>query len=187
MIIYRRAFKVGDRVRIGEVTGEVSRIRLQVTHVRTYKNEDVVIPNSTILGQEVTNYSTLARSSGLILHTTVRIGYETPWRQVEAMLLLAASRTTGMLAEPAPFVLQLSLGDFAVVYELNVGCDDTRALAFRYADLHRNILDVFNEHGVQIMTPAYEGDPESAKVVSKERWYAAPAKDQGSAEGDQKR
>jgi small-conductance mechanosensitive channel len=180
-LVYRRAFKVGDRVRIGEVLGEVSQIRLQVTHVRTYKNEDVVLPNSAILGQEVTNYTTLARSRGLILHTTVRIGYGTPWRKVEAMLLLAASRTGGLLPEPAPFVLQLSLGEFAVAYEINVACDDTRAVAQLYSALHRNILDVFNEHDVQIMTPAYEGDPDQAKVVPKDRWYEAPAR--GDATG----
>jgi small-conductance mechanosensitive channel len=183
---YRRTFRVGDRVRIGDVVGDVLDIRLQVTHVRTPKNEEVVVPNSVILGSAVTNYSSLAGSRGLILHTTVGIGYETPWRQVEAMLVLAAERTPGMLREPAPFVLQRALGDFCITYELNAFCDRADRMAFLYAGLHRSILDVFNEYGVQIMTPAYEGDPEQPKVVPREQWYTAPAapppaEDHGSA------
>ncbi len=172
---YRRAFRVGDRVRIGEAMGDVTEIRLQVTHLRTVKNEEVIVPNSSILNSEIVNYSTFARAQGLILHTTVGIGYEVPWRQVEAMLLLAAERTTGLLREPPPFVLQKSLGDFAVNYELNASCDDAQAMAPLYTALHRNVLDVFNEYGVQIMTPAYEGDPEQPKVVPKEQWHASPA------------
>jgi len=172
---YRRAFRVGDRVRIGDVTGDVADIRLQVTHIRTPKNEDVVIPNSAILNGEVTNYSTLARTRGLILHTSVGIGYETPWRQVEAMLLMAAERTAGLLREPSPFVLQQALGDFAVTYELNVFCDRPHEMNRLYTDLHRSILDVFNEYGVQIMTPSYEGDPEQPKLVPREQWFTEPA------------
>jgi small-conductance mechanosensitive channel len=117
----------------------------------------------------------MARERGLILHTTVGIGYETPWRQVEAMLLEAAARTPGLQREPAPFVLQKLLGDFCVTYEINVYCDTPQGMEVRYADLHRSILDVFNEYGVQIMTPAYRGDPEQPKVVPKEQWYTAPA------------
>src|SRR5262245_11499134 len=156
---YRRAFRMGDRVKISGVTGDVIEMRLQVTHLRTIKNEEVIIPNSTILNNEVVNYTSLARTRGLILHTTVGIGYETPWRQVEAMLLLAADRTPEIKREPAPFVRQLALGDFAVTYEINVYCDNAQAMSRVYTALHENILDVCNEHGVQIMTPAYEGDP----------------------------
>jgi len=174
-LTYRRAFKVGDRIRVGSTLGDVTGIRLQVTHVRTPKNEDVVIPNSEILRQEVVNYSTLAASRGLLLHTTVGIGYETPWRQVEAMLLLAAERTPGLLQDPPPFVLHTALGDFCVTYELNVACSTPQAMARLYTDLHRNILDVFNEYGVQIMTPAYEGDTAQPKVVPREQWFLEPA------------
>jgi small-conductance mechanosensitive channel len=175
-MIYRRAFKVGDRIRIDNVTGDVTERRLMVTHLRTIKNEEIVVPNSTIINSNIINYSTLAGSSGLILHTTVGIGYETPWRQVEAMLRLAADRTPGLLKDPAPFVLHKSLGDFAVTYELNAYCDDPQRMAQLYTAMHQNVLDVFNEHGVQIMTPAYEGDPETPKVVPKDQWYLSPAK-----------
>ena len=173
---YRRAFRMGDRVKISGVMGDVIEMRLQVTHLRTIKNEEVIIPNSTILNNEVVNYSSLARTRGLILHTTVGIGYETPWRQVEAMLFLAADRTPEIKREPAPFVRQLALGDFAVTYEINVYCDNVQAMGRIHTALHENILDVFNEHGVQIMTPAYEGDPEQPKVVPKEQWFSAPAR-----------
>jgi small-conductance mechanosensitive channel len=176
MLTYRRAFRIGDRVRIGQVTGDVSDVRLQVTHLRTNKNESVTIPNSIILSSEVTNFSTLAQTEGLILHLTVGIGYETPWRQVEAMLLLAASRVPGIKREPAPFVHQLALSDFAVTYELNAYTDTPQKMLSLRTALHRAVLDVFNEYGIQIMTPAYEGDPEQAKLVPRDKWYAAPAK-----------
>jgi small-conductance mechanosensitive channel len=174
-VTYRRAFRVGDRITVGDLTGEVTEVRLLVTHLRTPKNEEIIVPNSVVLQSHVVNYSKLAQSRGLILHTTISIGYETPWRQVEAMLLLAAERTTTVLREPAPFVLEKSLGDFAVTYELNAFVESANALLERYAALHRNILDVFNEYGVQIMTPAYEGDPEQPKVVPQEHWFTAPA------------
>ncbi|UCD46922.1 MAG: mechanosensitive ion channel [Deltaproteobacteria bacterium] len=172
---YRRAFRLGDRIKVDDYTGDVVEIRNLVTHLRTPKNEEVVLPNSVILNSHVVNYSALAKKQGLILHTTVGIGYETPWRQVEAMLLMSAERTPGLLREPPPFVLAKSLGDFAVSYELNVHCDDPAAMPRLYSALHLNILDVFNEYGIQIMTPAYEGDPEQAKIVPREQWYASPA------------
>jgi len=173
---YRRAFRNGDRIRVGDVTGEVVDSRVLVTTLRTTKNELVVVPNSEILSKSVVNYSTLARERGLLLHTTVGIGYETPWRQVEAMLLMAAERTEGLRREPAPFVLQTGLGDFCVTYELNAATDDASRLPALYSALHANILDVFNEYGVQIMTPNYEADPQEPKLVRPGEWYAAPAR-----------
>jgi small-conductance mechanosensitive channel len=111
---YRRAFRIGDRISSGDFTGEVTQMRLMVTHLRTIKNEEIVVPNSLLLTNHIVNYSRLAKTDGLILHTTVGIGYEAPWRQVEAMLIMAATRTPGLLRQPAPFVLEKSLGDFAI-------------------------------------------------------------------------
>jgi small-conductance mechanosensitive channel len=170
MMTYRRAFKVGDRVKIGDAFGDVIQTRLQVTHLKSVKNEEIIIPNSQILGGEVVNYTSLARERGLILHTEVGIGYEVPWRQVEAILLDAAARTPGLSPKPAPFVLVKKLGDFAITYELNVGCEDATTMAAAYTALHHHVLDVFNEHGIQIMTPAYEGDPAEPKIVRPEHW-----------------
>ena len=176
MMTYRRAFKVGDRVKIGDAMGDVIETRLQVTHLKSFKNEEIVIPNSQILGSEVVNYSSLVRTQGLILHTEVGIGYETPWRQVEAMLLAAASRCQLPSGEPPrAFVLVRKLADFAVTYELNLYCTDIKAMLPLYTSMHRHILDVFNEYGVQIMTPAYEGDPEQPKIVAPKDWFTAPA------------
>jgi len=173
---YRRTFHVGDVVQIGQYLGEVVEMRMLVTHLRTPKNEEVIVPTSSIVGGEVVNYSSMARTRGLILHTNVGIGYETPWRQVEAMLIEAAGRTEGLLKSPPPFVNQTALGDFAITYEINVHCDAPIRMRALYSELHRNILDVFNEYGVQIMTPAYEGDPEVPKIVPKEQMYTSPAR-----------
>jgi len=172
---YRRTFHIGDIVRIGQHVGAVHEMRLLVTHLCTAKNEEVIVPNSAIMSAEVVNYSSLAKERGLVLHTTVNIGYETPWRQVEAMLIESAARTPGLLRDRPPFVHQTSLGPFSITYEINVYCDTPVGMRARYSELHRNILDVFNEYGVQIMTPAYEGDPEQAKVVPRDQWFTSPA------------
>lgn len=172
---YRGAFKEGDWVRIGEITGKVEEIKLMTTRIKTLKNESVMIPNSNILNTDVINNSVMAREAGLVIYTTVGIGYDTPWRQVEAMLILAAERTEGLQKEPKPFVLQTLMGDFAVNYEINAYCKDNARLPRIKSDLHRNIQDIFNEHDVQIMSPAYVADPQTAKVVPPENWYAEPA------------
>ncbi len=174
-ITYQRAFKIGDRVKINDVIGDVTARSVLETRLRSLKNEEIVIPNSTVLNNNVINYSAEANTNGLILHTTVGIGYEVPWRQVETMLLLAAERTKDIKTEPKPFVLQQSLGDFAVNYELNAYCGDAKQMAKLYTSLHRNILDVFNEHNVQIMTPNYVQDTEQPKIVQQDQWYAPPA------------
>jgi small-conductance mechanosensitive channel len=179
MVIFRRAYKVGDRVKIGDQVGDVVELRLQATHLRTIKNEEIIVPNSLVLNTQVINYSSLAGKGGLILHTLVTIGYDAPWRQIHALLLLAAGRTEGLLREPKPFVLQTALNDFYVSYELNVYTDRPREMVQIYSDLHRNIQDAFNEHGVQIMSPHYLGDPAQAKIVPKEQWYRPPASQEG--------
>jgi len=155
LMTYRRAFRVGDWVRIGDVMGDVTQIRLQVTHIRTPKNEGIVLPNSAILATNVTNYSAEARENGLILHTTVTIGYGAPWRQVHDLLVSAALGTGHILKEPAPFVLQTALNDFYVSYELNAYTDTPHLMLRIYSDLHQNIQDTFNEAGVEIMSPHY--------------------------------
>lgn len=144
-MVYRRAFRVGERVKIADFLGDVTEMRLLVTHLRTPKNEEVVVPKSLILNSHVVNYSSIARGKNLILHTNVTIGYDTPWRLVNALLLMAAERTPGILREPKPFVFQKSLGDFYVDYELNAFTDDPLAMWQTYSDLHKNILDAFNE------------------------------------------
>lgn len=185
VVHYRRAFKIGDRIRINDILGDVTEIRMQVTHMRTIKNEEVIVPNSTILNSHIINYSSLVREKGLILHTEVTIGYDTPWRQVHEMLLKAAQKTSGLLKEPPPFVLQKSLDDFYVRYELNAYTDAPQMMARVYSELHKNIQDSFNEYGVQIMSPHYRGDPAHMKVVPKENWYKPPAKQSKQGENNE--
>jgi small-conductance mechanosensitive channel len=154
-ITYMRAFKVGDRVRIGDTVGDVIDKSLLVTHVRTIKNEDITIPNAMIMNTHVVNYSARAKEEGLILHTSVTIGYDAPWRTVHELLIEAARKTACILAEPKPFVLQTALNDFYVTYELNAFTDEPRVMVNTYSALHRNIQDSFNEAGVEIMSPHY--------------------------------
>jgi len=174
-LIYRGAFKSGDRIRVGDVVGIVIRSRLQGTHLRTAKNEEVVVPNAQLINGTIVNYSSLAGSGGVITSVVVGIGYETPWRQVEAMLMLAAGRTEGVSRDAPPFVWHRELGDFCVSYELNVHVRDADAVERIRTALSRNVLDAFNEYGVQIMTPAYERDPAEPKVVAPGDWHLPPA------------
>lgn len=179
-LTYRGAFREGDRVRIGEHIGDIVDVRALSTRMRSLKNEEINIPNSEVLASAVVNYSTYQRDRGIILHTDVGIGYDVPWRQVEALLLMAAQRTPGLERNPEPFVLQTAMGDFTVVYQLNAYCREAERMTSLYSALHASIQDVFNEYGVQIMSPNYEMDPAEPKVVPRERWYAAPAKPEGA-------
>jgi len=152
ILTYMRAFSVGDRVKIADTMGDVIEKTLLVTRVRTAKNADITIPNSMVLGSHIINYSSSAQ---LILHTTVTIGYDVPWRQVHELLIAAARATDRIVADPKPFVLQTALNDFSVSYELNAYTDTPSAMASVYSALHQNIQDRFNEAGVEIMSPHY--------------------------------
>jgi small-conductance mechanosensitive channel len=155
VLTYMRPFHIGDRVQIADTTGDVIEKSLLVTRVRTIKNEEITIPNSMILNAHIINYSAMARGGGLILHTTVTIGYDAPWRQVHELLIAAARATEHILTEPAPFVLQTSLNDFYVSYELNAYTGQPSLMADLYGALHQNIQDSFNKAGVEIMSPHY--------------------------------
>lgn len=155
ILTYMRAFRVGDRVKIADSVGDVLEKTLLVTRVRTIKNVYVTIPNSMILASHIVNYSSSAAEYGLILNTTVTIGYGTEWRKVHELLISAARRTEGILETPAPFVLQTSLDDFYVSYELNAYTGNPQVMAVTYSLLHQNIQDAFNEAGVEIMSPHY--------------------------------
>ena len=143
-----------------------------------YKRQVLTLPNSLITGSVTRNYSRVVKGVGYIVDTTVTIGYDTPWRQVEAMLLEAARRTEGVRDDPRPQVFQTGLSDFYPEYRLVAQAvpSEPRPRAELLSLLHANIQDVFNEYGVQIMSPHYLGDPRDAKVVPKENWHAAPAK-----------
>jgi small-conductance mechanosensitive channel len=172
VLTYTRAFRLGDRVKLGGAFGDIVETTLLATHVRTIKNEEITIPNSIALGSTVTNYSRMAGTSGLILHTSVTIGYDAPWRKVHDLLIEAALATPGVLNEPRPFVWQTALNDFYVTYEINAYTASPRDMIDTYAALHSRIQDAFYAAGVEIMSPHYtalrDGNtvaiPESARA-----------------------
>ena len=176
MLMYSRTLRVGDFVRTGDLEGTVVQLGLFATRIRTNKREIVTIPNTVLAGQVTKNYTQAQKREPVVVGTGITIGYDTPWRQVEGLLLLAAERTPGIRTDPAPWVNQRSLGDFYVDYELCAALEDATLRVRTLTALHANILDAFNEYGVQITSPNYEADPEAAKVVPREQWYAAPAR-----------
>ncbi|MDL1891754.1 mechanosensitive ion channel family protein [Sphingobacteriales bacterium CHB3] len=155
VITYMRPFKIGDRVKIADTMGDIVEKTLLVTRIRTTKNVDITIPNSMVLGSHIINYSSSAREMGLILHTTVTIGYDAPWKKVHELLISAAKDSEYILKVPKPFVVQTSLGDFYVSYQLNVFTSSPNLMEQIYSDLHARIQDKFNEAGVEIMSPHY--------------------------------
>lgn len=177
ILTYSRTIRVGEYVRIGDHEGTVTEMGMFTSRIRTGLGEELTLPNSMIAGTVTKNYSRAVQGRGYIVDTVVTIGYDTPWRQVEAMLLEAAKRTNGILDTPTPRVFQTGLADYYPVYRL-VGQAipaQPRPRAEVLNMLHANIQDVFNEYGVQIMSPNYRGDPEQAKVVPPDQWYLAPA------------
>jgi small-conductance mechanosensitive channel len=176
MLMYSRALRVGDYAQIGETEGTVVTLGMFSTRIRTPWNEIVSLPNAVIVGTTTKNYSREEETGGVVLTATVTIGYNAPWRQVHAMLIEAAGRTEGLLKDPAPFVRQRSLSDFYVEYLLGSRIAEPRKRIAVLDTLHRNIQDVFNEYGVQIMSPHYVADPAEKVWVPKENWYEAPAK-----------
>jgi small-conductance mechanosensitive channel len=156
VLTYMRAYKIGDRVRIGEATGDVVEKSLLVTRIKTIKNEVISIPNSTVMSSHTTNYSAEAKEHGLIIHTTVTIGYENPWRHIHELLIKAALATDLIEKDPAPFVFQTSLDDFYVSYQINAYTHVANKQHITYSILHQNIQDMFNEAGVEIMSAHYK-------------------------------
>ena len=155
VLTYMRLFKMGDRVKIGSISGDVIEKNMLVTRVRTTKNEIISIPNATVMNSHTINYSSDAPEKGLIMHSTITIGYDVPWRKMEAVLIKAALKTPLLLDDPAPFVLQTSLDDFYVSYQINAYTREPNKQATIYSNLHANIQDFCNEAGIEIMSPHY--------------------------------
>ena len=174
-LIYSRALAVGDTVRLGDVEGVVTEVGLLSTKLACAGRE-VTYPNSVVIGGAVTNYTRLSRGKGPLVTTLVTIGYDAPWRQVQALLLGAAGETRGLRRDPAPFVLQRALGDFYVEYELMAQLEgDAIERPHVLSDLHAHVQDAFNAAGVQIMSPHFVLQPEEAVVVPRERWQGQAA------------
>jgi small-conductance mechanosensitive channel len=180
VLTYMRPFHVGDRVRIADTFGDVTEKTLLVTRVRTIKNVDITIPNALVLSSHIINFSSSTITPPpLILHSSVTIGYDAPWRKVHELLIAAAKGTTHILADPEPFVLQTALNDFYVTYEINAYTDQPNKMATIYAELHQHIQDTFNEAGVEIMSPHYtqirDGNQTTIPDQYLPKGYQAPA------------
>jgi small-conductance mechanosensitive channel len=155
-LTYQRSYRVGDVIKVGDIVGVVLERKLNVTRINTWKNQIVTMSNNTVSSGYVTNFSQKVREgNGVILHTSITIGYDAPWRTVYALLIEAARSTRHILPSPAPFVFQSSLNDFYVSYELNAYTDSPENMLSIYSELHENIQDKFNEGGVEIMSPHY--------------------------------
>jgi small-conductance mechanosensitive channel len=185
IIMYTRTLRTGEYVRMNEFEGTVVESGLFVTRIRTGLGEELTISNSLIVGSVTKNYSRAVNGPGFVLDTVVTIGYDAPWRQVEAMLLEAASRTEGVVQVPPSRVHQTALSDFYVEYRLVTYAMPERPVprALILTALHANIQDVFNEYGVQIMSPHYLGDPTTPKLVPRSGWSPPPARPPGGASG----
>jgi small-conductance mechanosensitive channel len=157
VITYMRPFKIGDFIKIGDVSGEVIEKTALVTRIRTPKFEDITIPNSTVLSSTSTNYSSNTKqvNNGLLIHTTVTIGYDVPWADIHKALIDAALKTDMIEKTPSPFVLQTGLEDFYVAYQINVYTKQPTKQPLIYSSLHQNIQDSFNAAGIEIMSPHY--------------------------------
>jgi small-conductance mechanosensitive channel len=177
ILMYTKAFRAGDYVRIGDSEGTVMTLGMFATRIRTGLGEEITLPNSTVMSASMRNYSRVVPGTGYVVHTAVTIGYSTPWRQVHAMLEEAARRTPDIVQEPRPIVRQTALSDFYIEYRLAAytPVETPHLRPEVLSALHANIQDVFNEHGVQIMSPHYMTDPREPQVVPKKDWYAAPA------------
>ncbi|MFB2770932.1 mechanosensitive ion channel family protein [Pelatocladus sp. BLCC-F211] len=180
ILIYTRAFRIGDRIKINDAIGDIVEKTLFVTRIRTIKNVVITIPNGTVLTSQITNYSALAENPNyyLILHTTVTLGYDLPWRKVHQALINAALATPHILAEPAPFILQTSLDDFYVSYEINAYTNQPTLMARIYSELHQNIQDKCNEADIEILSPHYSAIRDGNQITIPENYlpkdYKAP-------------
>lgn len=163
VITYMRPFKIGDRIKLNDTIGNVIEKTPFVTRIKTPKNEIITIPNSFILSSHTVNYSASAQDYGLIIHTSVTIGYDAPWRTVHALLIDAAKSTPGVSQTPDPFVLETELSDFYPVYQINAYISDANKTAQIYSDLHQMIQDKFNAAGVEIMSPHYRAERDGNK------------------------
>ena len=155
VITYMRPFKKGDRIKIGNDVGDVVEKTALVTRIKTPKNEIITIPNSNVMAAQTVNYSHSARIHGLILYTTIGVGYKVPWQKVHEMLLEVAERTEHVSKRQKPFILQDKLNDTHVEYQLNVYIKEAKLSAKVYSDLRQHTQDIFAENDIEMIAPQY--------------------------------
>ena len=169
VITFMRPFRIGDRIKLNDTVGDIIEKTPLVTRVKTPKNEIVTVPNSFVMSSLTTNYSSSAQEYGLIIHTDVTFGYEVPWQQVHQLMIQSALATPHIEAEPRPFVLQTKLDDWYVVYQINAYTRHPEKMSAIYSDLHQNILDIFHEAGIEVMSPHFMGVRQSEQPFIPEK------------------
>jgi len=157
ILIYTRAFRIGDHIQVGDVIGDLIEKNFLVIRICTPTNKIITIPNSSLLSSNVINFSISSRelNRNLIIQTTITLGYDLPWRKAHTTLIEAALETVHILKEPAPFVLQTSLDNFYISYQLNAYTNQPNLMVIIYSELHQNIQDKCNEAGIEILSPSY--------------------------------
>lgn len=181
VITFMRPFRIGDRIKLNDTMGDIIEKTPLVTRVKTPKNEIVTVPNSFVMSSLTTNYSSSAQEYGLIIHSDVTFGYEVPWQQVHQLLIKAALATPYIEAEPAPFVLQTKLDDWYVVYQINAYTRRPEKMALIYSELHQNVQDLFNEAGIEIMSPHFMGVRKADEVFMPEEYLQKKEKKNDNA------
>jgi small-conductance mechanosensitive channel len=171
VVIYSRALKPGEFVQVGDDFGIVTDIGMLSTKLLTRKKEEITIPHAVLVSAKTVNYSRHAAGGQAQIGTMVTIGYDAPWRQVHELLLTAASRTSGVRKDPSPRVWQHALSNFYVEYELVVNLDHPEQRLAVLSELHMHIQDAFNDANVQIMSPAFESQPEKKVLVPRSQWF----------------
>jgi small-conductance mechanosensitive channel len=174
-VVYSKALKTGEWVKVGDTEGEVLDVGLLAAKIRTIEGQEVTIPNSLLVSSSTINFTRLGLLDGMIISSTVTVGYDAPWRQVHALLLRAAGCTTNVRKRPEPCVLQRRLSDFYVEYTLLAHLDDPKLRIESISDLHAHIQDAFNEFGVQIMSPHYMMQPQRNVTVPPTKWNTPPS------------
>jgi small-conductance mechanosensitive channel len=176
VLTYTRSFRVGDRVKIGEILGDITEKGLFVTRLHTWSNETVTLPNGKVLASEVINLSIAAKETGLSVLVTAGIGYDVDWRKVHDLMKEAARITPGIEEQPEPFVLQTALGDYAISYLLVGKTMEPKRERFIASDLRANLLDIFNKAGIEIMTPSVTSIRDANKPSIPDEWEPKPFK-----------
>lgn len=187
VVVYSRALRRGDLVEVNGIEARVLEVGSLATKLVNLNRQEITIPNSVLVGNAVRNYSRLADEGPIFLSVKVTIGYDAPWREVHQILLEAVAATDALSDTPAPFVLQQALSDFYVEYEVYAALEDAverlPQKPLIMSAFHANIQDAFNAHGIQIMSPHFEAQPEQAVVIPRAQWFP-PSADTPASEGD---
>lgn len=149
MLILFRPIKIGDFVEVADEMGTVKQINLNFTELADLSNVQVIVPNSEVWGNVITNYSTNDRRRA---EWTFGVGYGANLKDAETIIRDTIMADNRAHAEPAPFIQVTNLGDSSVDFLVRVWCDASEYFAFR-ADMTRQVKEALDAGGVDIPFP----------------------------------